>query len=194
HICCHIPVKSLRCLLLCFLRPMWGLMRANSSAWLQIHLCVLLWGFTAILGRLITLPVLALVLWRMFLVTCALLLLPKVWRALRRLSGRHLLAIIGVGVVVALHWLGFYAAVKLSNASVAATCMALIPIFLCVIEPLVTGRRFQPRELLFGLLVLPGIMLVVGGTPSDMNADRKSTRLNSSHVKISYAVFCLKKK
>lgn len=149
---------------------MWGLMRANSSAWLQIHLCVLLWGFTAILGRLITLPVLALVLWRMFLVTCALLLLPKVWRALRRLSGRHLLAIIGVGVVVALHWLGFYAAVKLSNASVAATCMALIPIFLCVIEPLVTGRRFQPRELLFGLLVLPGIMLVVGGTPSDMNA------------------------
>jgi len=145
-------------------------MRANSSAWLQIHLCVVLWGFTAILGRLITLPVLALVLWRMFLVTCVLLLLPKVWRAMRRLSGRHLLAIIGVGVVVALHWLGFYGAVKLANASVAATCMALIPIFLCVIEPLVTGRRFQPRELLFGVLVLPGIMLVVGGTPSDMNA------------------------
>ena len=62
-------------------------MRANSSAWLQIHLCVVLWGFTAILGRLITLPVLALVLWRMFLVTCVLLLLPKVWRAMRRLSG-----------------------------------------------------------------------------------------------------------
>src|SRR5690606_11417398 len=145
-------------------------MRANSSAWLQIHLCVVLWGFTAILGRLITLPVLALVLWRMFLVTCVLLLLPKVWRAMRRLSGRHLLAIIGVGVVVALHWLGFYGAVKLANASVAATCMALIPIFLCVIEPMVTGRRFQPRELLFGALVLPGIMLVAGGTPSDMNA------------------------
>jgi len=48
--------------------------------------------------------------------------------------------------------------------------MALIPIFLCVIEPMVTGRRFQPRELLFGALVLPGIMLVAGGTPSDMNA------------------------
>lgn len=148
---------------------MWGLMRVNSSAWLQIHLCVVLWGFTAILGRLITLPVLALVLWRMFLVTCVLLLLPQVWRALRKISGRHLLAIVGVGVVVALHWLGFYGAVKLANASVAATCMALIPIFLCVIEPLVTGRRFQPRELLFGALVLPGIMLVVGGTPSDMN-------------------------
>ena len=48
--------------------------------------------------------------------------------------------------------------------------MATIPIFLCVIEPMVTGRPFAPRELLLGLLVLPGIALVVGGTPEEMNA------------------------
>ncbi len=144
-------------------------MSNTRTAWLQIHLCVFLWGFTAILGRLITLPALPLVLWRMLAVGLVLLLLVRVWRGILRLSARHLLAFLGVGVLVALHWLTFYAAVKLANASVAATCMALIPVSLCFIEPLVTGRPFVRRELLLGVLVLPGVALVVGGTPQDMN-------------------------
>src|SRR5436309_12477403 len=37
-------------------------------------------------------------------------------------------------------------------------------------------------------------MFIVGNTVRGGKVDRKSTRLNSSHVKISYAVFCLKKK
>ncbi|MGB4246435.1 MAG: DMT family transporter [Pseudohongiellaceae bacterium] len=140
-----------------------------NNPWLQIHFCVFLWGFTAILGRLISLPALPLVLWRMLMVAVVLFLLPRVWRGLARLSGRHLLAFSGVGVLVALHWLTFYGSIKLANASVAATCMALVPVFLCVIEPLVTGSRFRRAELVLGLLVLPGIALVVGGTPESMN-------------------------
>ncbi|MDP1931047.1 MAG: DMT family transporter [Gammaproteobacteria bacterium] len=140
-----------------------------NNPWLQIHFCVFLWGFTAILGRLITLPALPLVLWRMLMVAGVLLVLPGVWRGLASLSRRHLLAFSGVGVLVALHWLTFYGSIKLANASVAATCMALVPVFLCVIEPIVTGSRFRPRELLLGVLVLPGIALVVGGTPDMMN-------------------------
>jgi len=141
----------------------------QTRAWIQIHLCVLLWGFTAILGALITMASLPLVLWRMGLVAAVLLLLPGIWRALRPMSIRLLLAYAGVGVLVALHWLTFYAAIKLANASVAVTCIATVPIFLAAIEPLLTGRRFRLRELLLGLLVLPGIMLVVGGTPQSMN-------------------------
>lgn len=145
-------------------------MSDTRIAWLQIHLCVFLWGFTAIIGKLIALPALPLVLWRMVLVSLMLLLLPRVWRGVLRLSRRHLLAFLGVGVIVAVHWLTFYAAVKLANASVAATCMALIPVCLCFIEPMVTGRAFERRELFLGLLVLPGVALVVGGTPDTMNA------------------------
>lgn len=145
-------------------------MSDTRTAWLQIHLCVFLWGFTAIIGKLITLSALPLVLWRMLLVSLLLLLLPRVWRGVLRLSRRHLLAFLGVGVIVAVHWLTFYAAVKLANASVAATCMALIPVCLCFIEPMVTGRAFVRRELLLGVLVLPGVALVVGGTPDTMNA------------------------
>ncbi len=143
-------------------------MTATARAHWQIHLCVLLWGFTAILGKLITLPALPLVWWRMGLVTLALLLLPRVWRGLRALPPKLLAAYAGIGVLVALHWLTFYGAIKLANASVAATCMALATVFVALIEPKLARRRFSLRELALGLLVLPGVALVVGGVAPDM--------------------------
>lgn len=140
----------------------------TAKAQLQIHFCVLLWGFTAILGKMITLPALPLVWWRMLLVVAALAVLPSVWRGLRAMPLRTLLAYAGIGALVALHWLTFYGAVKLANASVAATCIALAPAFTSVVEPWLTRTRFSLRELAFGLAVLPGVALVVGGVPDGM--------------------------
>lgn len=144
-------------------------MPQTQTAWLQIHFCVFLWGFTAIIGKLISMAAMPLVLWRMLLVAVLLFCVPRVWYSLATLSRRHFLAFSGVGVLVAIHWLGFYGAVKLANASVAATCMAMVPVFLCVIEPLVTGRPFVLRELCLGIIAVPGMGLVVGGTPENMN-------------------------
>jgi drug/metabolite transporter (DMT)-like permease len=143
-------------------------MQATRRARLQIHFCVLLWGFTAILGKLITLPALPLVWWRMLLVTAALLLMPRVWRGLRAMPPRLRWAYAGIGVLVSLHWLTFYAAIKLANASVGATCIALGPVFLAFVEPWIARRRFDPRELLVGVAVVPGVALVVGGVPHGM--------------------------
>ena len=143
-------------------------MQSVSKARLQIHFCVLLWGFTAILGKLISLPALPLVWWRMLLVTLALLLMPRVWRGLRAMPARLRWAYAGIGVLVSLHWLTFYAAIKLANASVGATCIALGPVFLAFVEPWIAKRRFDPRELLIGVAVVPGVALVVGGVPTDM--------------------------
>ena len=142
----------------------------SLRAWLQIHFCVLLWGFTAILGKAITLPALPLVWWRMTLVTAALLFIPAFWRGIAKLSLRKISIFAGIGVMVSLHWLTFYGAIKLSNASVAATCMALSPLLIAFIEPMIVGSRFEMRELLFGLAVIPGVALVVGGTPVLMRA------------------------
>jgi drug/metabolite transporter (DMT)-like permease len=139
-----------------------------TKAQIQIHFCVLLWGFTAILGKLISLEALPLVWWRMLIVVGALALVPTVWRALRRMPPRLVLAYAGVGVLVALHWLTFYASIKLANASVAATCIALAPVFLAVLEPFLAGTRFKPRELLLAIAVVPGVALVVGGVPESM--------------------------
>jgi drug/metabolite transporter (DMT)-like permease len=143
-------------------------MQSVNKARLQIHFCVLLWGFTAILGKLITLPALSLVWWRMLLVTGALLLMPRVWRGLRAMPMRLRLAYALIGVLVSLHWLTFYAAIKLANASVGATCIALGPAFLAFIEPWVTRRRFDPRELLMAIAVVPGVAMVAGGVPVHM--------------------------
>ena len=143
-------------------------MTPANKALLQIHFCVVLWGFTAILGKLITLPALALVWWRMMIVVAVLALLPRVWRAVRAVPQRTMLIFAAIGVVVALHWLTFYGAIKLANASIAATCMAVAPIFMALVEPWVVKRRFDPRELLIGIAAVPGVALVVGGTPAGM--------------------------
>lgn len=139
-----------------------------SKAQLQIHFCVLLWGFTAILGKLISLAALPLVWWRMLIVVAVLAFVPRVWRGLRAMPSRLILAYAGIGALVALHWLTFYGAIKLANASVAATCIALATAFTAVIEPVLAGRRFSKPELMLGLVVLPGVALVVGGVPHDM--------------------------
>jgi len=145
-------------------------MQPLAKARLQIHFCVLLWGFTAILGKTIKLDALSLVTWRMALVTGALLLVPRVWRALRAMPLRLAGAYAGIGVLVAIHWLTFYASIKLANASVGATCIALAPVFLSLVEPWVARRPFNPRELLLGVAVVPGVALVAGGVPAHMYA------------------------
>ena len=149
----------------------------HARAWLQITFCVVLWGFTAILGKLISLPALPLVWWRMTLVSGALLAGAPSSGAACAACRRGCIAIYaGIGVLVALHWLTFYGSIKLSNASVAATCMALTPVFMAFVEPLIVRRRFDPRELLFGLAVIPGVMLVVGGTPAACGSASPSAR------------------
>jgi drug/metabolite transporter (DMT)-like permease len=142
----------------------------TRKATLQIHLCVVLWGFTAILGKLIGLAALPLVWWRMILVVAALALLPPCWRGLRAIPGRQKLVYAGIGALVALHWLTFYGAIKLSNASVGATCMALATVFIAIIEPWLARRPFSRHELVLGILVVPGVALVVGGVAPGMRA------------------------
>jgi drug/metabolite transporter (DMT)-like permease len=142
---------------------------AERKAFWQIHFCVLLWGFTAILGKLITLPAQALVVWRMLLVSVLLAVLPRVWRGLRVLPPRLIAIYAGIGVIVALHWLTFYGAIKLANASVAVSCLALGSIFTAIIEPMLTGKPHARSEILLGLMVIPGVYLLIGGVPLSMH-------------------------
>lgn len=143
-------------------------MSPTTKAQAQVHFCVLLWGFTAILGRLIALPALPLVLWRMSIVALVLAFVPRVWRSCRAMTWRAGAAFAGVGALLALHWLTFYLSIKRSNASVGATCMALAPVFLAFVEPPLTGRRFDPRDLVLGAAAVLGVVIVLGGIPAGM--------------------------
>lgn len=144
-------------------------MNPKRRALIELHICVVLWGFTAILGKLITLSATALVWWRMLLVTLTLACVPRVWRAVRGIPPRLIGIFAAIGCVVALHWLTFYASVKLANASVAATCMGLAPAVTALLEPAISGTRFERHNLLLGILVIPGVALVVGGIPGSMH-------------------------
>lgn len=97
------------------------ILNLSSKGYLLIHLCVLLFGFTPLMGRLITLDAIPLVWWRMAL---ALLLLPATWSGLRRMPARLGGVCAAGGVVLAITWALFCLAVKLANASAAAICLA----------------------------------------------------------------------
>src|SRR6478672_11088726 len=100
-------------------------MRSEARPWLYVHLCVALWGFTGILGRMIRMPGVPLVFYRMLLVSVALLAMTRVRRALWDMPRPRLLALAGMGVLLALHWMTLYQAIKVANASVAITCISL---------------------------------------------------------------------
>jgi drug/metabolite transporter (DMT)-like permease len=104
----------------------------------------------------------------MGLVAALLALWPRVWRGIDAISRGRMLQYAAIGVVIALHWLAFYGSIRLANASVAVGCVALGSVFAAIIEPLITGRPYERAELLLGLLVIPGMALLVGGVPLSM--------------------------
>ena len=140
----------------------------ERQAYLRLHACVILWGVTAILGRLISLPALQLVAWRMALVVGVLLVVRKTWSGLRVMSLHSFFVFSGIGCVVAGHWFAFYTSIKISNASVAVSCLGLGSIFAAIIEPVVMRRPHERAELLLGILAVPGVVLIVGGVPLQM--------------------------
>ena len=128
-----------------------------SRAILLLHATVVVFGFTGVLGKLIVLPAVPLVFWRTLIGALGL----HVWMLIRR-SGRGIpsdlvLPVAGTGVLVALHWVTFFAAIKASNVSLALAVMATAPFFVALIEPVVRRRKLDPSELLLGLVALFGL-------------------------------------
>ncbi len=142
-------------------------MNDKLRAYFYLHFCVFIWGFTAILGKLISLKAVPLVWWRVLLATFFLyFLIPrKQWNGLNRQMFSRLFVI---GLLVGLHWMCFYGAIKLSNASVAVATMATTSFFAALIEPALLRKKVNWYELGLGILILPGMALVVGNIDWDM--------------------------
>ncbi len=145
--------------------------KAQSQALLRLHLAVLLWGFTAVLGKLISYASFNLVWHRMFLTTLIYLFMPAVWRGFRTLDLRHLRVFAGIGVLIALHWVTFYGSIKIGNSvSLALGCFGAVSFFAAILEPLITRSPFRKHELLLGLLVLLGLALIYQARPREQVA------------------------
>lgn len=135
--------------------------RDKLKAYLTLHFCVLIWGFTAILGKLITLQALPLVWWRVLLCSIVLVFMIPL-QVVRQMDRQVLRQLVLIGCLIGVHWVCFYGAIKLSNASVAVATMATTAFFSALTEPWLLGRRVKWYELALGILILPGMGLVIG--------------------------------
>jgi len=142
-------------------------MTDKIRAYFYLHFCVLIWGFTAILGKLISLQAVPLVWWRVFL-CCATLIVFIPRAQFRGIPQKQYIQMLGIGVLVGIHWLCFYGAIKLSNASVAVASMATTSFFAALVEPALTRKKIKGYELALGLLILPGMTLIAGNINWEM--------------------------
>ena len=137
-----------------------------KKALLQLHAAVFLWGFTGVLGRLISLNEGLLVWWRLFITVVTLLVLRFVQKEFERISLKSALKIFAVGGLVALHWVCFYGSIKYANVSIALTCLSAAGFFTAILEPVMLKKRFDAIEILLGLMAIAGIILIFHFNPA----------------------------
>jgi drug/metabolite transporter (DMT)-like permease len=131
-----------------------------KKAFLQLHIAVFLAGFTGVLGRLITLNEAVLV-WYRLMITCLVLWALFFFRKRKPAASRILfLQASSVGFILALHWVTFYAGIKISNVSTALVCLSAMGFFTAILEPVLLRKPFEIREILLGLLAIAGISIV----------------------------------
>lgn len=139
-------------------------MKPEQRAYFELHLSVLLFGLTALLGGLLELSAIVIVWWRVLLTSVSLIFLIRVRHLFKDLPVRSILIFSGIGIIVGLHWVAFYGAVKLSNVSICLVGMATTSIFTAFLEPLFFKQKIKSYEVLLSFLIVPGMVLVVNAT------------------------------
>ncbi|GAB3009462.1 DMT family transporter [Niabella terrae] len=131
-----------------------------KKAFLQLHIAVLLAGFTGVLGELITLNE-GLIVWYRLLFTGITLWILFLWtRKLQRLNYKDGMHLVLTGFVSALHWLFFYASIKYGNVSIGLVCLSVVSFFSSILEPLINRVRINLLELGLGMMNVLGIWLI----------------------------------
>lgn len=131
-----------------------------KKAFIQLHLAVFLAGFTAILGKKIGMNEGWVVWYRLLIAVVILFFLLKLRKKLKRIDWRLFAKITGVGAVLAIHWLCFYASVKYANASIAVVCISAAGFFSSFLEPFILKRSIKVAEVALGLLSILGIYII----------------------------------
>lgn len=128
--------------------------------YLMLHFIVGIWGFTAILGLLISIPSVEIVFYRTLMATLMLSVI-FVWRKTHiRISNQELLKVLGTGFIISLHWILFFWAARVSTASVCLAGMATTSLWTAFVEPFANKKKVKPYEIFLGLLVLLGLYVI----------------------------------
>lgn len=128
--------------------------------YLHLHFIIFIWGFTAVLGALISLEAIPLVWYRMLVATLIIFAFLKFKKEKLNFSLKTLSGFALGGVIIALHWLTFFGAIKASNVSVTLAVLSTGAFFASILEPLIYGRKVILYEVLFGLVVVAGLYVI----------------------------------
>lgn len=131
-----------------------------KQALIRLHTAVFLWGFTGILGRLISLNEGWLVWWRMLITAIILWIYFFFSKQIQKVNTKDFLKIAMIGTLLSIHWLLFYGSIKYANVSIALTCLATTGLLSAIIEPLFFRRRISITEILLGMFALAGIIII----------------------------------
>ncbi|EIA10518.1 DMT family transporter [Flavobacterium frigoris] len=131
------------------------------KSYLNLHLIVFIWGFTAILGALITISADAIVWYRMLLAGAFLGAFIVFKKKSFRIPATALLKLVFVGLLIALHWITFFHAIHVSNVSITLSIFSLGAFFASLLEPLFYGRKVLWYEVLFGLVIIAGLGMIM---------------------------------
>ncbi len=138
---------------------------ARLTDYLHLHVIVFIWGFTAVLGKLITIDALPLVWYRMLIATFFVIGFMFVRNTTSRVPTRTFLWLLLAGLALALHWVTFFMAIKVSTVSIALATMATGAFFTAILEPLWYGRKLIVYEIVFGIMVMAGLGIIFGVEP-----------------------------
>lgn len=130
------------------------------KSYLHFHVIVFIWGFTAVLGALITLDAVPLVWYRMLLASGFIFLWIKWKKKKLRLAPKRVMVMLIAGVVIAAHWLTFFGAIKVSNVSITLALLSTGAFFTSILEPVFYKRKVIWYEILFGIIVILGLYII----------------------------------
>jgi len=138
----------------------------RTMALAACHFTVMLWGITAILGKLITYSSFPLVWHRMFITAVVYLMIPSFWIGVKTVPWRQIGIYLGIGVLISFHWILFYGSIKFGDsASIALACLGSTGFFSSFVEPLILKSKFSIQNTLLGCMVIVGILLIYFSLP-----------------------------
>jgi drug/metabolite transporter (DMT)-like permease len=132
----------------------------NIKSYLHLHLIVFIWGFTAILGALISLDALPLVWFRMIFAVGFISIYVYFKKISLKISTKTFIQFVFAGLIIALHWFTFFHAIKISNISITLACLSTGAFFVSLLEPILYGKKIVFYEVFFGLLVVAGLYII----------------------------------
>lgn len=135
--------------------------RDNIKSYLHLHLIVFIWGFTAVLGALISIPADALVWYRMIIASGFLFFFILYKKDSFRLPIKEFFKLIFVGLLIALHWVLFFEAIHVSNVSITLAVFSLGAFLASILEPIFYGRKVLWYEVFFGLVIIAALAVIL---------------------------------